>query len=142
MDLSLTSDNELILFHGWDSDTQDELELDDVDLGENGVPDLETFKNMKICKKYTTMTGEDLVSFMKKNPSIYILTDEKFSKMCIRDRDTVVSLKFDKEKLYKNMVDAKADWLYELPQWDEIFDKEKKHEMCIRDSCRSVVPGR
>ena len=79
VDLSLTSDNELILFHGWDSDTQDELELDDVDLGENGVPDLETSKNMKICKKYTTMTGEDLVSFMKKNPSIYILTDEKFS---------------------------------------------------------------
>ena len=26
--------------------------------------------------------------------------------------DTVVSLAFDKEKLYKNMVDAKADWLY------------------------------
>ena len=25
--------------------------------------------------------------------------------------DTVVSLAFDKEKLYKNMVDAKADWL-------------------------------
>ena len=32
------------------------------------------------------------------------------------EEDTVVSLKFDKEKLYKNMVDAKADWLYELPQ--------------------------
>ena len=31
------------------------------------------------------------------------------------EEDTVVSLKFDKEKLYKNMVDAKADWLYELP---------------------------
>jgi len=38
--------------------------------------------------------------------------------------DTVVSLKFDKERLYKNMVDAKADWLYELPQWKEIFDEE------------------
>ena len=25
------------------------------------------------------------------------------------EEDTVVSLKFDKEKLYKNMVDAKAD---------------------------------
>lgn len=31
------------------------------------------------------------------------------------EEDTVVSLKFDKEKLYKNMVDAKADWLYESP---------------------------
>lgn len=40
--------------------------------------------------------------------------------------DTEVSLAFDKEKLYKNMVDAKADWLYELPMWDEIFDAEKK----------------
>ena len=42
------------------------------------------------------------------------------------DEDTEVSLAFDKELLYKNMVDAKADWLYELPQWDEIFTEEKK----------------
>ena len=28
--------------------------------------------------------------------------------------DTEVSLAFDKERLYKNMVDAKADWLYEV----------------------------
>lgn len=40
--------------------------------------------------------------------------------------DTVVNLGFDKELLYKNMVDAKADWLYELPMWDQIFDAEKK----------------
>lgn len=42
------------------------------------------------------------------------------------EEDTVVSLEFDKEKLYRNMIDAKADWLYELPQWDEIFDEETK----------------
>lgn len=42
------------------------------------------------------------------------------------EEDTVVSLAFDKEKLYKNMVDAKADWLYELPQWDKIFEPERK----------------
>ena len=40
------------------------------------------------------------------------------------EEDTLVSLAFDKEKLYKNMVDAKADWLYELPQWKHIFDEE------------------
>lgn len=39
--------------------------------------------------------------------------------------DTHVSLAFDKEKLYKNMVDAKAEWLYELPQWKEIFTEDK-----------------
>ena len=45
------------------------------------------------------------------------------------EEDTKVSLAFDKEKLYENMVDAKADWLYELPQWDEIFTKEKQKEL-------------
>ena len=41
------------------------------------------------------------------------------------EEDTIVNLNFDKEKLYKNMVDAKADWLYELPQWDEIIHKRE-----------------
>lgn len=45
------------------------------------------------------------------------------------DENTEVSLKFDKEKLYKNMVDAKADWLYELEAWDNIFDADKKAEL-------------
>ena len=42
------------------------------------------------------------------------------------DEDTVVSLKFDKELLYKNMVAAEADWLYELPEWEAIFDEETR----------------
>ena len=41
------------------------------------------------------------------------------------DEDTQVSLAFDKEKIYKNMVAAKADWLYELPQWKEIYSEEE-----------------
>ena len=45
--------------------------------------------------------------------------------------DTVVSLAFDKELLYKNMVDAKADWLYGLKEWDAIFDKETQHKLFL-----------
>ena len=45
------------------------------------------------------------------------------------EEDTVVSLAFDKERLYKNMVAAKADWLYELPQWDAILTPEKRKEL-------------
>lgn len=41
------------------------------------------------------------------------------------EEDTVVSLAFDKERLYKNMVAAKADWLYELPQWKDIYSEEE-----------------
>ena len=43
--------------------------------------------------------------------------------------DTEVSLGFDKELLYKNMVAAKADWLYNLPEWKEIFSEEKLEEL-------------
>ena len=45
------------------------------------------------------------------------------------DEDTVVSLAFDKEKLYKNMVAAKADWLYELPQWNDIYSEEEQKRL-------------
>jgi preprotein translocase subunit SecA len=42
------------------------------------------------------------------------------------DEDTQVSLAFDTERLYKNMVGAKADWLYNLPQWESIYDEETR----------------
>ena len=58
------------------------------------------------------------------------------------EEDTVVSLRFDKEKLYKNMVDAKADWLYELPQWKEIFSEEKLHELYLEQKkSNTIVKG-
>ena len=42
------------------------------------------------------------------------------------EEDTEVSLGFDKELLYKNMVAAGADWLYDLEQWNDIFDEDKR----------------
>ena len=45
------------------------------------------------------------------------------------EEDTVVSLAFDKELLYKNMVDAKADWLYEMPEWEAIFDEAARKRL-------------
>ncbi|MCD8232550.1 MAG: SEC-C domain-containing protein [Clostridiales bacterium] len=53
--------------------------------------------------------------------------------------DSVVSLAFDKEKLYKNMVDARADWLYELPQWKDIFSEEKLKELYIEQKKSGTV---
>lgn len=47
------------------------------------------------------------------------------------DENTEVSLAFDKEKLYKNMVDARADWLYELPQWNDIYDEETRKRLFL-----------
>lgn len=42
------------------------------------------------------------------------------------EEDTQVSLGFDKALLYKNMVAAGADWLYELEEWNDIFDEETR----------------
>ncbi len=57
--------------------------------------------------------------------------------------DTVVSLDFDNEMLYKNMVDARADWLYELPAWNQIFDAKKKRELYLEaKKMNTVVKGK
>ncbi|WP_349673506.1 SEC-C metal-binding domain-containing protein [Lacrimispora sp.] len=45
------------------------------------------------------------------------------------DENTVVKIEIDQEKLYYNMVEAKAEWLYSLPQWDQILTEEKKKEL-------------
>jgi hypothetical protein len=45
------------------------------------------------------------------------------------DQDTKVRLQYDKEKLYYNMVAAKADWLYELEQWDALLSEERRKEL-------------
>ncbi|GAB6168789.1 SEC-C metal-binding domain-containing protein [Clostridium carnis] len=40
-----------------------------------------------------------------------------------------ISLEIDLEKLYFNMLDAKAEYLYTLPQWEGIFSVEKRKEI-------------
>lgn len=45
------------------------------------------------------------------------------------EEDTVVNLGFDKELLYKNMIAAEADWLYNLEEWNSIFDEARKKEL-------------
>ena len=45
------------------------------------------------------------------------------------DETTELSLDYDKEKLYYNMVGAKAEWLYTLPQWDALLTPERRKEL-------------
>ncbi len=45
-----------------------------------------------------------------------------------------VSLKVDFEKLYYNMLEAKAKWLYTLPEWDDTLSEEQRRG--IRDKWR------
>jgi len=55
------------------------------------------------------------------------------------NEDTEVSLGFDKELLYKNMVAAEADWLYKLEEWDAIFDKDKQRALYREQKSSTTV---
>ncbi len=44
-------------------------------------------------------------------------------------QDSDVELDIDYEKLYFNMLDAKADWLYNLTEWDDVLSVDKRHEI-------------
>ncbi|MBM7871962.1 preprotein translocase subunit SecA [Clostridium pascui] len=45
------------------------------------------------------------------------------------DTNTELNLAIDFDKLYFNMLDAKADYLYTLPQWEAVFSPEKRKEI-------------
>lgn len=53
--------------------------------------------------------------------------------------DTKVSLAFDKERLYYNMVGAKADWLYELPMWDDLLTEDRRKELYKEQKLSNTV---
>lgn len=58
-----------------------------------------------------------------------------------------VKLEIDFEKLYYNMLAVKADWLYTLPQWDNILSDEKRKEITKEQRLSGTVikpkePGR
>ena len=59
------------------------------------------------------------------------------------EEDTVVKIEIDPEKLYYNMVEAKADWLYNLPMWDDILTQEKRKELYkTQKASGTIVKGR
>jgi len=55
------------------------------------------------------------------------------------EEDTVVNLGFDKALLYKNMVAAGADWLYELEEWNDIFDEETRKALYKEQKSSTTV---
>lgn len=59
------------------------------------------------------------------------------------DEETSVNLTYDKEKLYYNMVEAKAEWLYELEEWDALLTPERRKELYREQkSSTTVVKGK
>ena len=59
------------------------------------------------------------------------------------DADSEFTLDINWEKLYFNMHDARADYLYTLPEWDKILSEERREEIAkeYRKS-KTVVKGK
>lgn len=55
------------------------------------------------------------------------------------EEDTVVNLGFDTPLLYKNMVAAEADWLYNLPEGNEIYDEETRKQLYKEQKSSTTV---
>lgn len=52
---------------------------------------------------------------------------------------TKVNLDYDAESLYKNMVAAKADWLYGLEEWNDILTEERRKELYKEEKLSGTV---
>lgn len=52
--------------------------------------------------------------------------------------DSEIKAEFDFEKLLWNMHDAKAEWLYGMDEWNNIFDEEKRKQI-KKDYNRSKI---
>lgn len=65
-----------------------------------------------------------------------LITENPIEEM---EEDTRVNLVFDKKRLYMNMVDAKADWLYELPQWEKIFDEDTRNKLYMEQKKSGTI---
>lgn len=102
-------------------------------------PDEEVKGTVKGLAEQYGVTLMDMVGFLDGiNDSL--VTPNPIEEMT---EDTEVSLAFDNEKLYRNMVDAKADWLYDLPMWDNIFTPERRKEMYLETKkAHTVVKGK
>ena len=56
------------------------------------------------------------------------------------EEDSLVTIGFEFERLYKKMVEYKAEELYSLPQWDDIFLPEQKKELYMEQKkARTIV---
>ena len=102
---------------------------------------LESKPKKNTVKGYAEKFGVDLMtmvgfldgindSLKEKNP-LEELTEE-----------SEVNLNYEKERLYKNMVEARADWLYNLPEWDKHLTEERRKELYKEQrQSKTVVKG-
>lgn len=83
-----------------------------------------------------SMTAEEIVAFID---GINEALPNPFDMNSLAE-DSKIEMEIDFERLFKKMVEYKAEHLYKLPYWDGIFDEEtRKHFTLEQKRSRTVV---
>ena len=84
------------------------------------------------------MTAEQIVAFVD---GINACLPESYE-MDTLTEDSELSIPIDFEKLYKLMIEYKAEHLSNLPQWDGIFDAETRKRFALEQKrSKTIVKG-
>ncbi len=91
----------------------------------------------ELAEKFN-MNNQEIVAFVD---GINEVLDTPYEMETIEET-TEIELNIDFAKLYKKMIEYKAEHLYTLDQWNDIFTPERQKELYIeqRDS-RTIVKG-
>ena len=65
----------------------------------------------------------------EKTCTITIVCDTIFDNLDSLEADTQVTLSIVWEELFKNMLKAKAEWLYTLKEWEPILSEDRRGEI-------------
>lgn len=78
-DLIMTSDGQLVACHDWEywNSTSNQNKSAENEGGE--IPSFKEFMKCKIKGKYTPLSGDDIVLFLKEHSDVYIVTDTKYT---------------------------------------------------------------
>lgn len=75
-DMIMTADEKLVACHDWEFwRAQAGVEIPE---GEEYIPTRDAFLRCKLMGRYTPLSGEDIVLFLKEHPEVYIITDTKY----------------------------------------------------------------
>lgn len=156
VDVKLTSDGKLACVHGWTKkDYEGKLGL--TYNKENSIMTYDEFMNIKIKNKYTTMSFEDLVNYMKEYSDIYVMIDigRKSYDETLQIYEEILNITNDKKVLNRlitgghttDMISAEKE-VYDFKlinlYWsgdkleEGLNTKEKFAEYCLKNNITSL----
>ncbi|QCX33513.1 SEC-C domain-containing protein [Caloramator sp. E03] len=106
----------------WEEYLKKEMDIYD-DILKNGANIIESTVK-EFGEKYG-LSNEEVLGFLQGiNTSLNEMLDLESL-----EEDSSFKLDINFEKLYYNMIDAKANWLYDLKSWDNILTLEKRKQI-------------